>query len=417
MKTLLFFILLSLGSVTFAQSWYQITVPADDNLNAIDFPSNDVGYIVGDSNLILKTTDGGQNWTALDHQGMSIAFGTEILTDVEFVDESIGFVTLMTVGVFKTVDGGLNWTQIMNQSTNQCFPYSLHVFDETNLLSGGADCFQGVTINHINSGVWTVATVNYMTGNTQEIVKEFDFYDANIGLAAMRGRLMLRTIDGGQTWDTIPTGLSPTGFLTSVMMVDDQLCYAGYDENGGGFGILVSYDGGLTWNQDGNSATFFYPAFLSVCHAANGDIYSGARSSNLGPGLIFETTDGTNWTIETVDQPIEDMETYADDITFGIGDSGFVVVNIPPSQLGLMTNELDVFKVYPNPTMDWITIENQDNLPYAYELFDTRGRSLMTLAESNQVIHKMNLSGLKDGLYFLHRMNIHGSQVVEIVKH
>ena len=83
-------------------------------------------------------------------------------------------------------------------------------------------------------------------------------------------------------------------------------------KNGGGFGILRSDDGGLTWSQDINSATFFYPAYLSVAVASNGDFYSGARPSSSPGGLMFETTDGVNWNYEPVDQPINSIDSYAE---------------------------------------------------------------------------------------------------------
>ncbi len=44
------------------KTWQQAKVPVSKTLNAIHFPSKNIGYVVGQDNTILKTEDGGQNW-------------------------------------------------------------------------------------------------------------------------------------------------------------------------------------------------------------------------------------------------------------------------------------------------------------------------------------------------------------------
>ena len=62
MKTtllLLSSLMISLVSLGQTDTWRQITVPTNENLYCIDFPSIDVGYIGGNTGVLLKTIDSG----------------------------------------------------------------------------------------------------------------------------------------------------------------------------------------------------------------------------------------------------------------------------------------------------------------------------------------------------------------------
>ena len=75
------------------------------HVNDFHFATADVGYLVGKSGLIMKTTDGGATW-------LPKAINTTAdLYDVSFLDEDFGLVAGSN-GVFKTTDGGSTWKEI-----------------------------------------------------------------------------------------------------------------------------------------------------------------------------------------------------------------------------------------------------------------------------------------------------------------
>jgi len=83
-------------------------------LQRCSFPSQSVGYAVGGSistgnqyGDILKTTDGGLNWT-------NLAFDPGYRTySVYFVNDNLGYVgSRGPTGLYKTTDGGANWTPL-----------------------------------------------------------------------------------------------------------------------------------------------------------------------------------------------------------------------------------------------------------------------------------------------------------------
>lgn len=381
--------------------WYEIPSNTTEHLRAIDFPTDDIGYIAGDEGVMLKSTNGGADWSPVNYSGIQVPIGQPQFLDIDFVNETVGFavVGLFSPGLYKTVDGGLTWSGVVGPE--MCFPHCVFPNDETNLVVGGVDCFQGAMVDLLGSSGWTPGMMNFANWNTSEFIKEMDFY-GNIGLAAVNGPYVLRTVNGGATWDSIPTGLSDFGVHTSVHFVNATTCYAGYSDNGGGFGILVSYDAGLTWQQDINSATFFYPSFLSVTSASNGDVYSGAKPSVWpNQGLIFEF-DGVNWTYMDVAQPINDMYSYGVDVTFGIGDSGLIVVNQPIANLDLNESSIEPgFNLYPNPTSGEITLDVEHGPIGATQLSDINGREVALTFTQHQGQLKADMRHLPNGIYIL----------------
>jgi photosystem II stability/assembly factor-like uncharacterized protein len=90
------------GGSTFIEQ----TLSPNNTLNAISFPTSNVGYIVGNNGTAFKTTNGGSAYSPIS-TGI-----TNHLVDVFFVDAQNGFVLGEFGTLRKTIDGGLSWTTI-----------------------------------------------------------------------------------------------------------------------------------------------------------------------------------------------------------------------------------------------------------------------------------------------------------------
>jgi hypothetical protein len=203
-------------------------------------------------------------------------------------------------------------------------------------------------------------------------------------------------------WAEVTTTLSDQAVLTEVLIVSPTLIYAGYSDPTMQFGLLKSEDGGVTWNFDINSATFFYPIFWSLAQANDGTIYSGGEYPDGNTGLIFSTEDGINFNYDVVDQPIYSMESIHEDMTWGVGDSGYVVVNVPLAQLGVSetTMEVEMIEIYPNPTSGMIKITGNeiDHI----ELIDLQMKKVdIEFVPDNSGGFETDLSNLPSGVYFV----------------
>lgn len=343
-------LLLLAAFFTTAQNWYQIPSGTNVRLNTIDFPSATVGYIGGNDSTLLKTTDGGETWNAVNFSGVTFYPGGEHIVKLQFVSETTGFMTVGPYsGSYKTTDGGQTWT-LLALSSNLCYNEGLYFTDANNGFIAGSGCFQGELVDRLANGTWSAATISTSTFDANSIVTDIDLR-GNIGLASSFGGRFLRTTNGGANWDTIPSSLGSSTPILSVAFVDDTLCYAGYDQNGSGFGILRSVDAGLTWAQEVDMATFFYPVYYGIHPASNGTVFVGAKPSWDDSGLIFRRTPDGVWNYDGVDQPIYELSSYADSVVFAVGDSGYIVTNVPPAQLSI--NDLmispDELLAFPNP--------------------------------------------------------------------
>lgn len=381
------------------ETWYPVTVPSQEKLNDVQFTSESIGYIIGENATLLKTTDGGRNWSSLTFTGISAPWNTSgNFTDIQFVDDLNGFLVIENHGsIYETNDGGNSWTSIPNNATNQCFPATVYPVTNSDLFVGGSDCFQGATINRVQNGNWTNQTVNYQTFDTQHYVRGIDF-EGTLGLAAVNNEYMLRSTDNGVTWDSVNTNIGTGNFLTSVFIASNDTCYAGYDMNGGGFGVLFSKDAGLTWEMDFNSATFYYPAYYGFTEAQNGDVYCGAQPSFSETGLIFEYSGG-GWNTYTADHPIYAMDSHGLDTTFAVGDSGLVLVNQDFLSVGLEENSemTEDILIYPNPMNSHFKIDCGDCQVLSVHLIDITGREVFV--ETKTYTSEIELPELPTGTY------------------
>ncbi|MDX2360326.1 MAG: T9SS type A sorting domain-containing protein [Crocinitomicaceae bacterium] len=395
--------------------WYDVPVFSNDKLNEIDFPSNSVGYIVGDSTTIFKTTNGGESWFELIHSGLpNNAFSHQIV-DVKFVDEQIGFIAILNDndGVYKTVDGGLNWFPASNSGSNMCYKSSLFVNSEDNYFIGGAGCFQSGQIDHFSSSSWSSSIVNYESFNPDEYIVEMDF-NGNVGIAVMNGQSFLRSVDNGATWDEIPSMFTGDRKLTSVMFASADTVFAGYEEPIlPGFGFLISTDAGLTW-QNQSTIGFFYPAARGFAKSASGDLYAGGIGVN-DFGIIFESDDWLNWSETIVDHALNGMGGY-DEVMFAVGDNGYVIVNALFGGVGVEELNSNQLNIYPNPTKGVFTVERADTEPLILEVVDVYGNQLESLIEFTSLKLELDITHLPDGVYFIHTSNGISSTSSRILK-
>jgi photosystem II stability/assembly factor-like uncharacterized protein len=412
------FTLFMIAASSRAQEWFQVASGTNKKLNAIDFPSATVGYIGGNDSLLLKTTDGGQNWSPVNYSGITYYPGGEHIVNLKFINENIGFIAVGPyAGSYKTIDGGSTWTALTELTT--CFNEGLYFFDENNGFIGGSGCFQGEKMNKMTAGVWSEPTINTPTWNAEHRIADYDFSSANFGLAASRSGYVLRTTDAGANWDTIPTPSSPMNPLTSILIVNNNLAYAGYESINSGFGLYISTDSGLTWQEDMNSATFLYPDFMCLHESGNGTVFSGGNSSSMSSGAIFESPgDGSTWNYSIVDEQINDISSYNDTIVFAVGDSGYIIINQDwgtASLVNLPLNSLPV-EVYPNP------VENVLNLIIDEDLIADNSR-IKVFSISGELVHsevfsmQINLGKLKSGIYLVDIETINGLTTKRIIKH
>ncbi|MCZ4319640.1 T9SS type A sorting domain-containing protein [Aequorivita viscosa] len=82
--------------------------------------------------------------------------------------------------------------------------------------------------------------------------------------------------------------------------------------------------------------------------------------------------------------------------------------------LGVGENEIDTFKIYPNPTKDVLNIKRQAGIvSTSIILYDTFGRILF---ETEYELLQINLSNYNSGIYYLKLKTIFSEQIMKVIK-
>ncbi len=117
------------------------------------------------------------------------------------------------------------------------------------------------------------------------------FVDANEGWAAGDGGLVLRTIDGGATWERQPTGCLAS--LRGLWMVDPYTGFAvGRTElpGGGSAGVVLrTTDGGATWAEANLTAL---PGLMCVQFVDERTGFAAGDCTDAFPTGVYRTADG-----------------------------------------------------------------------------------------------------------------------------
>jgi len=273
---------LALAGSTYAQNWTTLNTGTDYILFDISFPQgqNDVGYAAGmqytynAEGIVLKTTDGGDNWTQVLGGP-----GTNGIEAICFTSVDKGFIAGWNDYFAKTIDGGATWTEI-NVGSNNWYFMDIDFWDEDHGIAFA---------NHNTSGIaiyYTVDGGNFWTPSSgvEHNVQDIAYADVNTLYAVGGNESISKSIDGGLTWTQIYSGTNDRYFM-GVDFKGDFGTVGGEDGK-----IFYTADGGDNWN---NYATGYHN-FQGV-HVFNADsTYIGGTNED-----IYKTTDGGDtWVVE-----------------------------------------------------------------------------------------------------------------------
>lgn len=420
-NSLLIFVFIAIWSLGFTQTWNKVIVPTSENLNDIEFPdgTTGVGYIGGDNGVLLKTVDGGQSWINIDYAGIaSSEFNPLRFLDLEFVSDEVGFTTFgHDVGwsLYKTIDGGLNWTEIIESAEIElsgfCYKNTIEVMDENHFFIGGRGCFMGPMIVEFNNGEWSLKDVATELFDSGEYVQDIKMH-GDLGIASTSSSEFLRTTDGGQSWSSITSPiLSPEDNLTDVIIINDTIMYAGLNNLGPSiYSFFESTDSGATWSQvliEGD--LIMYASWLTFEQTNNGVVHASA-SNEVNDHYMHSSIDGV-WSYELIDEKVLAVGSYGLNNAFGVGENGFVCFN--GSNAGIIEQSIEA-KVYPNPALDFITIEIDSQNETDVRVYDLLGALVhQAPVKSNTTI---DISQWKSGIYTLKLENTAHVLIKKFVK-
>lgn len=235
--------------------------PSLTNLNAVHFVDADHGWIVGDSGLILQTSDGGRRWQ------QQLSNSRVNLRSVQFADRENGWAVGDKGVLLQSRNAGENW-QEQRGIPDQSFA-ALFFLDASTGWTVGEN---GLILHTGNGGDnW-----REQPSGTAMWLAAIDFVDRQNGWA-VGGGVIQYTANGGQSWTPL-SGFPPIKF-TALDFIDQHYGWVVASRGE----ILLTSDGGRTWQvQDGVANPL---AAVQFADAENGwAVGSG--------GTILQTTNG-----------------------------------------------------------------------------------------------------------------------------
>ena len=280
-----------------ANNWQTIYQNSDLDLFSIKFLDKNNGYVLAGLSavhtspnweLILSTTDGGNNWIAdtcvfptindLDTdifplgKGIILGIGSHVyrsddngktwldltpqfvygarINDLYFIDTSTWLIA-QGVNIFRTTDAGQTWqavfhTDFMGAFAHFSFPSPNIGYISTGVVDIDHGVSAGLIIKTIDGGqTWTTLTsepwkssgINLPALVAMQFINDIDGF-----ISTFENYKLYKTIDGGNNWSIVPNNKT----INSLMYFVDEK--AGYYSDG--YTIYITNDGGKTWKID-----------------------------------------------------------------------------------------------------------------------------------------------------------------------
>jgi photosystem II stability/assembly factor-like uncharacterized protein len=402
-KTLLPLIVLVLIGVSSFAQWEVLTSGVTESLNSVYFIDPNNGYAVGNQGTIVKTNDGGTTWN------IQFSGTDQQLIYVCSPEANTVFVIAANGMILKSTDGCTSWNVEFSGSGYNLT--SVYFMDENAIFAVGTFWDSAVILSTTNGGTWNIQ-YSVITEWPVVWLTSVYFSDANTGYvvggkahANQTAGILLKTTDGGTTWDVLPAETFP---LNSVFFTgfDKGYIAGGFCNETGCTGeILKTSDGGATWtaqNIPPNTETLnsvFFPD-------GNTGYVAGDN------GTIFKTTDGgTTWGYQSSNKNQNLNTIYFPNATTGyiVGDSGTILkTNGDAIPVGIdKKQQISSLKIYPNPATDLISIElpeSGSNMNGTVSIYRMSGQELIQQQVQDSRT-EINVSSLPKGIYFVRLVN------------
>lgn len=326
-------------------------------LYSVNYVDSNLIIAVGDSGLIVRSTDDGLNWQKIRLDKNKLLF------KIKMKDRNNGILLNVFYDRFypelhKTTDGGLTWKKISIPKELKWFSYyDFQMINDTTLLINGKPEDEEPCIIHVINDFDKYEKYYYKKNYTHKYNYEsMKFLSEKNGWIA-GGTEILKTTDGGISWNI---STFPGKVIRKIDFINDKFGIS----IGQKFTSLITYNGGLTWNEN---------------------------NLNLNSNMV-EMTD-----FDIADSSIIYFCTYQNVFKF----SG--ILNIDEFKL----DDSNVFKIDDMVKLtEKIRIDflyNGNAIPYNVKIFNIHGQELFKLnnQESPIELTTADCNILNSGLYFI----------------
>lgn len=368
--------------------WVELNSNTTEDLYQLQFVNEHIGHAVGTNGTLLRTLDGGLNWT-------SSQVGLEPLHDVYFIDADNGFIQSEEM-IYQTEDGN-NFVplQMLTDETpvNDSIDYELRYTDmnfkgNIGVISASYSDVPQTSVMAYKNWKTIDFGVTWAEFTPPDQLATIEFLDSEHWFAA--GWTLYETFDGGETWTEqwATFGFPPIS--------DD--CFIISNDGGRGFvSLAYHYDFGLLnlfseMMESGPNVTNVTDMELE------GETLYLLMFSNEG-AYVSESPDlGQTYLAETDTLPEAwDLEFIREGLGWACGQNGKMWKLGESSSLILNATSTAV-NIFPNPASDVLQIQIESPwLPTKMEIYDASGQ----LVKSENFESQVGIRELSQGSYIL----------------
>jgi photosystem II stability/assembly factor-like uncharacterized protein len=394
--------------------WESIPSPTNHFLRSVHFTDSLYGWSVGDSGTIIHTTNSGMDWSFQDSKTENK------IVDVFFLNRNLGWalswnITSVPFGtvILKTTDGGENWNGEPYRDENLFMQTILYLDSLNGWMGGKPHAFVRTSNGGINWEQVEIDTAVFAFFPVASI----KFFNDQIGFASggafEAAGVMWRTTNGGDLWFVIDALEAPPDPIHEFHIIDSlNIIGVGGDFELFGVGITRSSDGGLSWQTENLG---ILGVAIDIEFRSNNEAWV---SLGGGRNFLYSLDVGSTW----IQIPTPDSTTIIDLIFpdslhgFAVGKEGAILKYKPPIVNTIIKyNEVipasfELFQNYPNPfnpkTIIKYSIPQLSNV--VIKIFDILGNEVATLVNEEKPASvyevEFNAEGLASGVY-LYRLN------------
>lgn len=373
---------------------------------------------------ILRTSNGGQNWTVAEIEEAAGAISFQIVA----ADSLTAWITTQDYGggagrkLYKTADGGDLWTLRLNDVSSGV---ALNSFDDGQHWL--AHNRQSISRSDDDGATWDNATISGYTTNEYQLLHSGANMSCTVGDTLWNGTSegrILRFTDFGASYEFLNAGLGTGTSIYSIAFQDHENGLL-YNQNSFGINrIARSTDGGATWGNLTSQPGSNFGWNIAAVPGAPG-AYVLASNYNTASGRVAITKDfGNTWSVENLGQRLNSV-VFTSPETGWIG-GGKLTLSTHPALfkyngsplVGVRTlPTLSGFSVFPNPTTDRVSFDFEgysSEKPVAVSIRDLLGREVFSGIINDNYL---DVKDLISGIYILSVESDGKRGVARIVKY
>lgn len=401
MKTkLLLVLLLFLTRQQLSAQWVQQTSGTNSTLYSINFINSNTGFCVGENSLILKTTNGGNNWLTLPSPITIRGFGYVRMFSADNIVIGVKDSNI----VLRSSDGGIEW----NVYTASMPAFFTKIETQFTDFNNGYILTTGFFYKTSDGGQ------NWTSLSPPIVYRDINFINANTGWACgtrqfgfpppgSRFTEIHRTNNGGINWNTL---VSIPEVSYSIYRVFFLNALTGFHNDFSQLSIKKSGSGGATWSVTSGAGQ--YKTYYDMSFPSDNTGWS------IGSQNIKTTDGGQNWEVMNVPfGNIYNSVYFVDNNTGWMAGSGGTIIKTITggvTNINIISNELpgsyELYQNYPNPfnPNSKIKFNIPENGFAKLAVYDITGKELVTLV--NQSLspgtYEVDFNGieLSSGIYF-----------------